>query len=193
MTTQPEIVGMAGTLGSGKDTAADILSSFGYTHISTSDIVRAEARERHQSVDREVLRHTANELRTAHGAGALCLRAMEMFEDRAAPTDERKLVISGIRAVGEVELVREKSGLMVFVDAPVEVRFARILARLREGDTHPDLETFRAAENLELSAAQAGHQDINAVRTMSDVLIQNTAGIDELRDSLIRNVVPGFR
>lgn len=118
---KPRLVGLAGTLGAGKDTASEILvSTYGYTHVSTGDAVRTEARRRytdpHVVIDRPILHLVANEMRATQGAGALVLNALTQNADR------EHVVISGIRNIGEAQALKEASGLLLFIDAPIELR-----------------------------------------------------------------------
>ena len=93
MTTSSSLIGIAGTFASGKDTVAEFLvRDFGYTHVSTGDMVRKVATEKYGSIERPVLVKTATELRYENGAGALVSEALK---------EARPLVITGIRSLGE--------------------------------------------------------------------------------------------
>lgn len=51
-----DIIGLAGTFASGKDTVAHkLVEDFGYTHVSTGDMVRRVAQEKYGSIERPVL------------------------------------------------------------------------------------------------------------------------------------------
>lgn len=166
------LIGIGGTLGAGKDRTSDILvEDHGFVHVSTSDTVRGEALRRHRSVDRDVLRHVANELRATLGAGALCLQAIHDYEEAGAPGEG--LALSGLRAIGEAQAIRSNEGLLLFVDAPIELRFSRIQGRARLGEITASLETFRAFEETELQSATLTGQNIEGVRGLSHTIIQN--------------------
>ena len=65
------IIGIAGTLATGKDTVAEYLAEqFGYTHVSTGDIVRELAMQEHGSIERPVLYETAKAHRESEELGS---------------------------------------------------------------------------------------------------------------------------
>ncbi|MDR0957505.1 MAG: AAA family ATPase, partial [Candidatus Nomurabacteria bacterium] len=91
----PNLIGLGGTFASGKDSLANFLvEKFGFTNVSTGDMVRVAARERYGDIERPTLKKVGAELRNELGAGALVLRGLQ---------EPRPLIISGIRAIGEVE------------------------------------------------------------------------------------------
>lgn len=183
--SRPKLIGIGGTLAAGKDTAARMLvESFGYAHLSTGDAVRAEAVRQFGTVDRNVLKIVGNQMRLAQGAGALCMGALA--EHRDSDGSNKDLVISGLRAVGEVEAIRERGGLLIFVDAPIEVRYQRLVERGRTGDAFGSLVAFTEFETQEMSSESTTEQNIQAVRDACDVAIDNAVGQGELMASLTR-------
>jgi dephospho-CoA kinase len=86
--TLPEVIGIAGTLSSGKDTLAEYLvENYGYTHVSTGDMVRAEAMKRFGNIERPTLQIVGPALRAESGAGVLVAKALEQ---------PRPVIITGI-------------------------------------------------------------------------------------------------
>jgi dephospho-CoA kinase len=169
------LIGVAGTLGAGKDTAASIFTdNYGYIHLSTGDAIRSEAMSRFGRVDRDTLHQVANSLRVAQGAGVLCLKAIETYDSSVISLKEGNgLVVSGIRAIAEAQVIKNRGGLLLFVDAPIEMRYARLLARNREGEITTSLEAFQAFEARELETASDTGQDINGVRKLSHLVLYN--------------------
>ena len=67
-------------------------------------------------------------------------------------------VIDSIRNPREVEFLRRQEGfVLVAVDAPIEIRFARTRARGRD-ESAATLEEFRAKEQLEMAGDETGQQ-----------------------------------
>jgi dephospho-CoA kinase len=162
------IIGISGTLGSGKDTVAETLKSFGFQHISTADLLREEAKKLGRSVDRETLRKTGNELRTKFGSGYLVDLALSIKK-----TDQ--VVISGIRSSGEVDKLKSLPyAYLIFVDAPIELRFQRISERKRNVEDNSTLEQFRESENVE-NAGNSNAQNLSYCKSKADLIIENNS------------------
>ena len=167
-----QLIGISGTFASGKDTIAEFLvRDFGFTHVSTGDMVRKVAREKYGSIERPVLHQTATELRYANGAGALVLEALK---------EPRPLVITGIRTLGEAKTLKENGGVLLFVDAPVEVRYERVKSRARDSETELTLDEFKANEVKELYAGPNDEDfNIRGVSRIADVSVENVLPLDE--------------
>lgn len=170
----PPIVGLAGTFASGKDTLArDLVKRGHYVHFSTSDMVRAEASRLYGSTERPVLARTADELRHRDGAGVFAARALEM-------AGVRPVIVSGIRSLGEMDEIRRAGGAIVFIDAPVEIRYERMRLRQRDEEVSLSLEQFAANEQKELHSGD-GPADFNLrdIKAGADIVIENNLPIDD--------------
>lgn len=134
-----KIIGLSGTLGSGKDTVAQTLEErYGFMHVSTSDMLRAEKKRIFGDSPKALLLRNdpfANELRVVRGAGVLVEIAKEEY-DRNASKFPIGLVVSGIRSIGEAEKIKELGGEIVFVDADSQTRYGRIAGRARDINDH---------------------------------------------------------
>lgn len=169
-----KILGLAGTFASGKDTVANYLEAeHNFTHVSTGDLIRQEVRGRGQSTDRDNLVAVGNELRQEFGSGVLVERAI-MGNISAA-----NLVISGIRAIGEGQAVKDNGGKLVFIDASSESRYNRLKSRGRIGD-ETSLDDFISHETRELTSEKDSNQNILGVRRIADIELFNDKGQDEL-------------
>ena len=167
------IYGLAGTFASGKDTLAEWLEHNGFFHVSTSDIVRDGAQDKYGSTDRKFLFEYANETRQKDGAGVLVDMALGMAIGNS------QVAISGIRSVGEVESLKAAGGILVFVDAPINIRYERAHKRGRDEET-VSFEAFKASEEKELNKpkdSSKAKQNIGVVREMADVLLINDADL----------------
>lgn len=165
--SNPAVIGLSGTFASGKDTLARQLEAdFGYTHVSTADIVRRVAMEERGSIERPVLFEVASKHRREDGAGYFAQLALQHV---------RPLIVSGIRSLGEVKAVREAGGVMVFVDAPLEVRYKRMLARQRDAEVELTLEQFRANEEKEMYGGPTDADfNLRQIKMDADVIIENS-------------------
>lgn len=180
------LVGLSGTLGAGKDTAARYLTEkHGFMHVSTGDVLRAEASRQGKDHHWGTLIEIAVAMRQAYGSiGALVLKAIEDWEPQRAAY-AGGLVISGLRVTGESAEVQTQGGQLVFVDAPVELRHRRILDRQRDVADNVDLPTFieREREQLEgLGGPDRPH--LRAVQAIADIVIINDGTPDQLKSML---------
>lgn len=174
--SKPTIIGLSGTFASGKDTLAHYLvAEHKFMHISTSDMVRQEAMRQFGSTERPILHKVANALRAQDGPGILITMALAMYEAHAEKYDG--IVISGIRSIGEAEAIKENGGVLVFVDAPVEVRYERMASRKRDDESLLSLDEFKAGEAKELNVDPTDKtiQNLGAMRKMADVYLTNAA------------------
>lgn len=165
----PELIGIAGTFASGKDLLARYLSEhYGYTHPSTSEMVRNIAMKERGSVERDVLQEVADEHRRKHGGGIF----VKMLLDEPRPT-----VITGLRSLGEAKALREAGGMLVFVDAPVELRYERMVARDRDLESQISLEDFKAREAKEWYAGNL-ESDFNLrdLKATADMVLDSSPG-----------------
>lgn len=182
--SKPEIIGLSGTFASGKDTLATYLASeHGYLHVSQGDILRREAMARYGSTERPVLHELANELRHTKGAGYLTEMIITEYRDKkAAGAQYTGVVISGMRSIGEAKTIRANGGVIVFTDAPVEVRYKRMEGRSRDSETQLSLEQFIAREATEMTTPGAGQDDaafnVAGIRDMADVVLYNTDDVE---------------
>ena len=174
----PELIGVSGTFGSGKDLLAEILASnYGYTHVSTSDLVREVAMRERGSIERPVLKEVANECRQKFGGGYFVEQGLRQ---------SRPLVISGIRSLGEMKALKQAGGVMVFVDAPFEVRYDRMVERSRDGESLISHEEFRERESRELCSGPLDTDfNITAIGEQADVNLDNSGTKDEFLQNTI--------
>ncbi len=183
------VLGLTGTVASGKDTAAArLIERHGFFHVSTSDIVRAEALRLHGSVDRDVLHDLANDMRSSEGEGALCIRAIDMFFAHSDSPETQRLVISGIRAPGEVHLIKGLGGRIIFIDADQAMRYQRLVTRRRDGEVTATFAEFVAFELTEEDSQVSHGQNTRAIRIMSDHFIDGGAELSDFHqqiDSLV--------
>ncbi len=178
------IVGITGKYCSGKDTIAEYLTTKGFIHYSLSNEIRTELKERGMEISRENLINVGNELRRKQGNGILAQRVLRKILNE-------NYVVSSIRNLEEVKTLQNREDfILVFVDAPLEKRFQRIVKRDREGDIKTFKE-FKEREKSEMSrdpSAQHLHKTIKFAR----IVINNDSTIEDLKtkvDTLIYDLL----
>jgi cytidylate kinase len=177
----PEVIGVAGTLASGKDSIAHYLSEhYGYTHPSTSELVRNIAMKTRGSVERDVLYEVAEQQRREHGADVF----VQMCLQSPRPT-----IITGLRSLGEAKTIKAAGGVLVFVDAPLELRYKRMISRDRDLETQLTLDEFKAREQKEL---HAGDQDSDfnllGIKAIADIQLDSSLGMQEYIQSALQQL-----
>ena len=167
-----ELIGIAGSFASGKDTVAHALEAdYGFTHVSTGDMVREVAQRERGSVERPVLFEVADEHRHRYGAG--------VFVDHALKKP-RPLVITGIRSLGEAKALKAAGGALLFIDAPAQLRYERMKARHRDAETELSLEQFEANEAKEWHAGEDDADfNLRDIKAMADVVVENVVPLKE--------------
>ena len=139
------ILGLTGTNGAGKTALSEYLRTRGFEYYSLSDEIREELGRRGETATRENLIGMGNRLRREFGPAVLA----ERVKARLQPG--RNVVVDSVRNPAEVESLRRLPDFhLLYLDAPVEVRYAR--ARQRgDARTPAALEQFIAQEQRELA------------------------------------------
>lgn len=178
------VLGVTGPNAAGKGEVSAYLRTRGFAVHSLSDIVREEAAARGLPPEREHLIRIGTLLREQGGLGILAKRLVPRLGD--------KDVVDSIRNPAEVETLRHVPGfVLVGVDAPAKLRFARSRLRARPGDP-VSFEEFTARERQENSANPAGQQ-LMATFSLADQIIENNGDLDDLHlkvDDLLRALAP---
>ena len=178
-----EIIGITGPLGSGKSTASEILQSRGYKPLSFSDEIKKEAAIKGLPIDnRSVLQDIGDKLRREHGLDVLARRIVETFLE----SGEEKCVIDGIRNPGESKYIQEAGGFVIGINAPVEIRFERTLAR--GNPYYPQTrEEFEIAEKRYRGVGQKSYgQQADECLKLSDVVIENNGTLEDFKEKFSR-------
>ncbi len=166
------VIGITGKNCAGKDTVADVLEARGFERHSLSDAIRAELRARGEAITRDALIALGRELRAAEGPAVLAERMKRMI------TTDRVCLVS-VRSPAEVRSLRALEGFVLLtVDAPVPVRYAREIARDREG-AGGSLEEFVAIEARE-DSSDANAQQLSAAIALADHVLRNDGSLADV-------------
>lgn len=182
-----QFVAVVGGAGSGKDTVASIFAAHGFTHVSSSDLVRAEIARRNLRTSRELQTHVANECRQRYGHGYWVDAAIELF-----PADSERNVISGLYAPGEgSHFLNKYNGVIVAVVADADdplARLERIRARASGARDELDAEAFLAAEARENSGTTLAEANLSALLRMAQHTIVNSGSLQDLELSAVNTI-----
>lgn len=165
------VLGVTGPNAAGKGEFSAYLRTWGFAVHSLSDIVREEAAARGLPPEREHLIRIGTLLREQGGVGVLAERLLPRLDGWDA--------VDSIRNPAEVETLRRVPGfLLIGVDAPAELRFARSRSRARPGDP-VSFEEFATRERQENSSNPAGQQ-LLATFVLADRVIHNNGDLELL-------------
>ncbi|MCS7134354.1 MAG: AAA family ATPase [Candidatus Pacearchaeota archaeon] len=172
------IVGIAGTIGAGKDTIANFfVKNYNFKKIVMSNFLREIEKHRRVKPTRANLRKLQLELRKKYGEEIL----MEMLLSKIVEKNLKRVVISGIRTLAEIKFLKKKlNAKIIFVDAKPEVRFLRIKKRGRIGDpkTYEQFLHEDAIENAMFS--------LKKVKKFADFVIDNSFDVKNMERQIRR-------
>lgn len=181
------LLGLTGSYCSGKDTVAEYLvRRKKFSHYSLSDELRRELKTHGIEPSRENLIAVGTELRRKEGNAVLARRVLARVKKNA------DLIVTSIRHPAEVRALKENPDfVLVFVDAPVDIRFKRMRSRKRAGDPGT-LTKFRALEKKE-SRTKGPGQQLGECRKMADITVVNDLDSLEKLYSLIDALISELR
>lgn len=175
----PEIIGISGTNGAGKDTFAIVRrEQEGAEHVSLSDILRRELALHQIPPERENLMALSRRWREESGDyGVLATRTIQRYiVDKAAKLTVSGLSIVSIRHPEEASRIHEAGGRVLWIDADPELRYKRIQVGNRNRiDDQKSFEEFINEERREINPISPGPASVNlgAVACLADIKIEN--------------------
>lgn len=167
------IIGIVGSIASGKDTVAEYLETKGFVSISLSDTLRKIMKSEGLEISIPNMTEYGNKLRETKEHGYLAKLALkEMNEDTDA-------VITSIRQEGEAVTLKSRADFtLVKLDAPIEMRMERLIERAREGDIK-NMDELREIEAKQASG-ENGAMNMNKCFSMANHTLINDGTIDDL-------------
>jgi dephospho-CoA kinase len=166
------LIGVVGSIASGKDTLADYLQDKGFMAESLSAILREVMTAEGESIDVVNMTHYGNRLRETKGPGYLAIEAAKRIGDNDG-------VITSIRQVGEIESLKStrQDFILLKTDAPIEMRYERLRKRNRAGDIQ-SLDDLKEIEDAQ-ATGDGGSMNMNACYELADEEIINDGTIEE--------------
>jgi len=178
--TKQIIIGLTGSMGSGKGEIVKILQGKGFEYVTLSSIVREEARRRGIPEEREKLMDIGNSMRKKDGAGVLAKCALEKISE----SDCSKWVVDGIRNPAEVkELRKSKKIYIIGVDTDKNLLVERILNRSRESDPRVRDEILKKIERELGKGEPKDGQQVEKCMKEADKIIGNNGTLEEFTQS----------
>jgi dephospho-CoA kinase len=186
----PEIIGIAGTNGAGKDTLAELCGDLLHYQIaSLSDILRRELDKQNKPHTRENLRALSTRWRIQYGAGTLATQTIEQYNKEKDQKGYKGLSIVSLRHPGVVDAIKKAGGLIIWIDGGRTVRFERVRAASRGRiEDEVTFDEFCEQEDAEMYPPKGDTDalDMAGVRELADVRIENNfSTIEEYTHFLI--------
>ena len=171
-----KIIGITGTLGAGKGTIVDYLTSHhGFRHFSVRGFLTEIINSRGIELNRDSMVAVANELRAEHSPSYI----VEQLLDQALVSGEN-CIIESIRTVGEIQALRQRDQFyLLAVDADPGLRYDRVIERGSATD-HITYETFIANEQREMTSTDPTKQNLAACQALADFKLDNNQSFEEL-------------
>ena len=177
------IIGLTGKNASGKGEVANYLKEKGFIYYSLSDVIREEATKRGLDHSRGNLIRIGNELRQNFAPNYLAQQINLKIKEILKNNPKQNIVVDSIRSPFEAkELMKNKNFTLVGVDAPMEIRFKRLLERNRIGDAK-NLEDFKKQEERENLKSDT-NQQLDETFKLSQEIIRNDGTLWQLRDKI---------
>ncbi len=162
------LFGLSGTNGSGKDILAEYLvREHNFLYVSSSDLLRDEARKRGLPLTREVLRDISAQWRRDGGLGVLIDKAVELYTEGGSDVAFAGLITGSLRNPGEADRIHELHGKMIWLDADPKLRYARIMGADRGRGDNEAAKTYE--QFLNDQQAEMKHSGDAATLSMADV------------------------
>jgi dephospho-CoA kinase len=166
------IIGIVGSIASGKDTVGEYLAKKGFVMISLSDVLRSIMRSEKIETTVPNMTKYGNDLRKKKGHGYLAKLAYKQAAGKDA-------VLTSIRQVGEIEYLRQFDDFtLIKLDAPIEMRLKRLIDRSRDGDVR-NLAELREIERKQADGKNGG-MNMNECFKLADLEIINDGTFEDL-------------
>ncbi len=169
------IIGIAGTIGSGKGTVVEYLKSKGFARYSSSGILGEILRKRGLPETREHMSLLADELMDTYPGGIL-----HLSHERAQKEGAQNYILEAIHRVSEAEYLHSIEGVLLGVDADIEKRYARIQERHEGKKDQVTYEQFREDALREDEGARGAGNNIRATLALADSIVMNNGSKEEL-------------
>jgi dephospho-CoA kinase len=170
------IVGLIGRIASGKTIVAEhLVDQYDAVVYRFSDVLRDVLERLHKPNTRENLQALGLALRKAfEDEGILA----SVLKGDILRQDKRIIVVDGIRYDDEFRIVKDVGGVVVYVTAPAELRYSRVVERGTRGEKDISFEEFKASEMNETERL------IDDLGGKADYVIENTGTLDELKEKV---------
>jgi dephospho-CoA kinase len=138
-----------------------------------------EIEKRAMPVNRDSMVIVANDLRATFSPSYI---VEQLYEQ--AKADSKNAIIESLRAVGEVEALKQKEDFLFFaIDADPKMRYERVVLRGSETDKI-SYDEFIANEQREMINTDPTKQNISKCMQLADHVFTNNGTLEELHQQI---------
>lgn len=178
-------IAIVATIAAGKTTAAKYFEDKGFYYYRLSDAIYDEAeRLGLDNRDRVVLQDVGDKMRSENGFSVLADIAVEKFKK----LNKNKFVIDSIRSHHELRKLHKEYKnklLIIAIDAPIEVRYRRIVSRDEYDEKEYSFKKFKQINKRDLGVGNKENEQNNRrCLDMADLSLQNSGTLKQLHRKL---------
>ncbi|HOC96268.1 MAG TPA: AAA family ATPase [bacterium] len=167
------IIGIAGKIAAGKDTAANyLINQYGAQQLKLSKVLRDILQRIYKDISRENMQKMSTMLRNTFGDDLL---ANVIYND-ILNSNEKMIVIDGVRRLTDIEILRSLPEFkLLFIDTDIENRYQRLIQRNENiDDRNKTFDDFQKEDQAEAEI------NIDKLKSIADYIIDNNGNIDNL-------------
>lgn len=183
------ILGIAGTIGSGKGTLVEYLKARGFVSYSSSGMLGELVEREGNPRTREYLATTATRLQQEYPGGVV----EKNYQEKYLSEKPEHVIFEAIHRQSEANYLKSVGGVILGIDATLEVRYERIHARQEGEKDDVSFEQFKEDARVEDEGGGDTTRDnnIRAVINSADYVVTNNGTLEELHrqiDEVLKTV-----
>ena len=166
------VIGLTGNIGAGKTVVSDHLhKKYKADQVRFSQILMDVLDRLYLPKDRSNLQTLGEIVRESFGSDVI----VNAFKKDLEKSKSSVVVVDGIRYMNEVEMLRSfDNNILLFMDAPPQVRYERVVLRGEKGEEKNSFDEF-------LKIAQRGtEKGLPEIKKSADYVIENDGSVEHL-------------
>lgn len=171
-----KIIGIAGKPGSGKTSIASWLqSTYNYYILEGSDFLREKAKEKNvELITRDDYSNLHRQLQKESGKSVMIDHLLGLAHQRVA--------LVGLRSKYNAEKIQSQGGVVIYLDAPVELRYERKKANNLFDFTR--LTDFITQEENQMKSIDGLGADLESVQNIAEYTIDTSSSLENSQQKL---------
>ena len=172
------IIGLTGTIGSGKGTVTKYLKDKGFVHYSSSKLLGELLEKEGKAKIRDNFSPLATSLQEKYPGGVV----EKNYREKYLEEQPEHAVFEAIHRQSEARFIKSVGGVVWGVDADLQTRYQRVIERKEGEKDDTTFEDFKRQVLIEEEGGgdSARDNNIRAVITEADVVLTNDGTVEEL-------------